>query len=555
MHERIRCCAQFTFVILTAISLLGGCTRGESNVEKGNREGILHVGNGAEPQALDPHIISGEPEGKIVKSLFEGLLNLNPYTLEPEPGVADSWTYSDDRRVITFRLNPAARWTNGDAVTAQDFVWSWQRALNPKFGNLNVVNFYPIKNAEAISKGEIKDASKLGVTALDHHTLEITLNEPAPYFLSALAHYTLLPVHRPTIEKFGKPTDRYTPWTRVKNIVSNGPFTLKEWKLNRSLTVAKSPTYWDAERVRLEQIVFHPIESAASEEKMFRVGQLHSTLSVPLSKIPSYKQRELSSYVQAPYLGVYYFMFNTTRAPMDDIRVRRALSLAIDRKTLAKTVLQDVFLPAYSFIPPGIPGYQPPHIASFDPLAAQKLLREAGYPSGEGWPGIELTYNTAKSHQKVAIAIQQMWKDTLNIEVTLQNVEWKVYLDVLAEMDYDIGRAGWSGNFLDPVTFLNIFITDGGNNGTGFSNNEYEELVFREAGKAETPEQRMAIFSKAESLLLSEMPIIPLFSSTRKRLQHPSVQGMPSNILDRVNYRYVWLDSSKGVATLEKKGD
>jgi oligopeptide transport system substrate-binding protein len=554
MRTRTGFYTQFILLMLMATSFLLGCSGGESNVENGNRENILHIGNGAEPQGLDPHVMIGTPEANIAKTLFEGLVNMNPYTLEPEPGVAESWTYSADRRVMTFRLNPAARWTNGDTVTAEDFVWSWQRALNPKFGNLNASSFFPIKNAEGISKGEIKEVNTLGVKALDNHTLEITLNQPTPYFISALSLYYMLPVHRPTIEKFGKSTDRYTPWTRVENMVSNGPFTLKEWKLNRRITVEKNPTYWGAERVQLKQIVFHAIESIASEERMFRVGQLHCTVDVPLSKIASYKASAGGSYVQAPYLGIYYFMLNTTRAPVDDVRVRRALSLAIDRETLAKTVLQDVFLPAYSLTPPGIPEYQPPRIESFDPLKAQQLLREAGYPGGEGWPGIELTYNTAKSHQKVAIAIQQMWKETLNIDVTLQNMEWKVYLDALTEMDYEIGRAAWIGGFLDPVSFLEIFITDGGNNGTGFSNSEYDELVFREAGKAATPEKRMAIFNKAESLLLSEMPIIPLFSYTSKRLQHPSVQGMPPNILGSVNYRYVWLDSSKGLSTSKKTG-
>ena len=231
--------------LFTAL-LLVACTSGESNVVTGNRDGILHVGNGTEPQGLDPHVVSGVPEINIVKSLFEGLVTIDPYTLDPEPGVAESWTISDDGLVATFHLNSTARWSNGDPVTAEDFVWSLRRSLSPILGNINTERLYPIKNAEAYSTGAITDPEALGVKALDPQTLQLTLEAPTPYLLYLLDDASTYPVHRPTIEKFGDPGDRFTQWTRVGNIVSNGPFQLKDWQLNRRLEVEKNPDYWNA---------------------------------------------------------------------------------------------------------------------------------------------------------------------------------------------------------------------------------------------------------------------------------------------------------------------
>ncbi|MCB1676630.1 MAG: peptide ABC transporter substrate-binding protein, partial [Halioglobus sp.] len=324
------------FAIASAL-LLNACGNGESNVVSGNREGILHYGNGSEPQGLDPHVVTGIPENHIVRALFEGLAVKNPYTLEPEPGVARSWDISDDGRVITFHINPRARWSNGDAMSAHDYVWSWQRLLSPAMGAEYNYMLFPVKNARAFASGEIADFAEVGVKALDDLTLQVTLAERTPYFLQLMDHYSTFAVHRPTVEKFGGATNRFTRWTRVENIVSNGAFRLKEWLLNRRIVVEKSDTYWDRERVRLNGVVYYPTENVVSEERMFRVGQLHYTQSVPLDKIPVYRQMPDSPYIQAPYLGTYYFLLNTTRPPLDDVRVRRALSMAVDRDKLNDT--------------------------------------------------------------------------------------------------------------------------------------------------------------------------------------------------------------------------
>jgi len=277
------------FILVTVLTLLAACGGGESNVVQGNRDGILHYGNGSEPQGLDPHVVTGVPENHLVRALFEGLAVKNPYTLEPEPGVAESWDISEDGRVITFHINPLARWSNGDPMTAGDYVWSWNRALNPAMGNLYAYMLFPVKNAEAYASGKISDFNEVGVKALDDLTLQVTLNERTPYFLQLMDHYSTFAVHRPTIEKFGKATDRFTRWTRVENIVSNGAFKLSEWKLNRRISMVKSETYWDQDRVKLNGVVFYPTENIVSEERMFRVGQLHYTGGIPLDKIPVYQ--------------------------------------------------------------------------------------------------------------------------------------------------------------------------------------------------------------------------------------------------------------------------
>lgn len=528
--------------------MVASCGAGDSNVVQGNRDGILHYGNGAEPQGLDPHVVTGVPENHIIRALFEGLAVKNPITLEPEPGVARRWEFSDAGRIITFFLNPNARWSNGEQVTASDYVWSWDRALHPNTGNLYAYMLYPVVNAEAYAKGEISDFSKVGVKALDDTTLQVTLNTPTPYFIQLMDHYSTFAVHPETLLQFGEKTDRFTPWTRVGNIVTNGAFTLEEWSLNRRIIVKKSPLYWDHDRVSLNGVVFYPTENVVSEERMFRVEQLHYTNVVPLDKIPNYRQIPDSPYIQSPYLGTYYYLLNTDRPPVDDARVRQALSMAVDREQLVRTVLQNTAVPAYSITPPGTLGYFPPQTFEYNPERAQQLLREAGYPNGEGWPGIEIIYNTQEAHRKIAVAIQQMWKRTLNIDVTIANQEWKVYLNSVSQGDFQVARRGWIGDYVDPNNFLDLFITDGGNNNTGFANNEYDDLILYRAPRAPTREERYGLFTQAERMLMETMPIIPIYTYTSKHLIHPSVEGIYPNLMDSLNLKYVRLNPDRRLA-------
>jgi oligopeptide transport system substrate-binding protein len=526
---------------------LTACGSRESNVESGNRDGILHYGNGAEPQGLDPHVVTGVPENHIVRALFEGLAVKNPKTLEPEPGVAERWDISEDGTVYTFHLNPNARWSNGETMTASDYVWSWNRALHPDTGSLYAYMLYPIVNSEAYSKREITDFTEVGVKALDDHTLQVTLNAPTPYFLQLMDHYSTFAVHPETLLKHGKMTDRFTPWTRVGNIVSNGPFTLEEWSLNRRIIIKKNEHYWDRYNVALNGVYFYPTENVISEERMFRAEQLHYTAVVPLDKIPDYRERPDSPYVQAAYLGTYYYLVNTDRPPVDNVLVRRALSYALDRDTLTRTVLQETAIPAYSITPPDTLGYNPPRLFDYDPAKARELLAEAGYPNGEGWPGLEIIYNTQEAHRKIAVAVQQMWKRELNIDVTISNQEWKVYLNSVSQREFQVARRGWIGDYVDANNFLDLFITDGGNNNTGYASDEFDDIILNLAPKAKTRDERYGLFYKAETMMMNEMPIIPIYTYTSKHLIHPSVEGIYPNLMDSLNLKYVKLHPGRSL--------
>ena len=533
-----------TLVALLALTL-SACGGGEKNVVSGNATGYLHYGNGAEPQGIDPHLVTGVPESHIVRALFEGLAVKNPITLEPEPGVAERWEISPDGTVYTFFINPQAKWSNGEPVTASDYVWSWERALHPETGSLYAYMLFPVVNAEKFASGEIDDFTEVGIKSLDAQTLRISLNAPTPYFLQLMDHYSTFAVHPETVLKFGGMSDRFTLWTRPENIVSNGAFTLKEWSLNRQIKVEKNPHYWDKSNVALAGVYFYPTENVVSEERMFRSEQLHVTQGIPLGKIPNYRAVQNSPYVQAPYLGTYYYLINTKKPPVDDVRVRKALSYAIDRDTLTRTVLRDTAIPAYSITPPDTLGYNPPKLFSFDPEQARALLGEAGYPDGQGWPGLEIAYNTNEDHRKIAVAVQQMWKDELGIDVSITNQEWKVYLNTVSQGEFQVARRGWIGDYVDANNFLDLFLANGGNNNTGYANAEFDDIILNQAPKAASREERYQLFFQAETMMMQEMPIIPFYTYTSKRLIHPSVNGIYPNLMDSLNLKYVRLDPNQ----------
>ena len=521
---------------------LTGCGFSESNVAAGNRDGILHFGNGTEPQSIDPHVMSGSPEVNIARALFEGLVTRHPHTMEMVPGVAKRWDISDDGKVYTFYLNPGARWSNGDPVTAEDFRWSLHRSIHPQMGNQLAYTLFGIVGAQDFASGKITDPESVGIEVLDKLTLRIHLNNPDPYFLSTMGTYPTYPVHRATVEAHGKWTDRFSHWTRVGNIVGNGAFNLSEWKLNRRLVVTRSETYWDRDNVRLNAVVFHPIESETAEEKMFRAGQLHFTQRVPLSKIPGYKAMQNSPYLQHRWQGTYFLQLNITRDPLDDKRVRQALALATDRQKLVNTVLLKTEVPNSVLVPVNTPGYQSPPALDYDPARARQLMAEAGYPNGEGWPGMEFVFNTSENHRKIAVVLQQMWKEELGISITLANQEWKVYLDTVNEGDYTLSRMGWIASDLDPATYLNIFTSESGINRTGFSHARYDEIMLELAPAEADPELRTALMQEAEAILMDEVPVLPLYTYNSKHLVQPSVKGAPPNVLDLQNYKYISLD-------------
>ncbi len=537
---------QNCFILLFSL-LLTACGGGSSlsRVDQGTIDGVLHFGNGTEPQTVDPHIATGVPEHHVITALFEGLVTKNPYTLEPEPGIAESWEISDDGMNYTFHIRPDALWSNGDSVTAEDFRWSWERILTPELASEYSYMLYPVANAENFNQGRITDFSQVGVKVIDQLTLEVQLRAPTPYFLQLMDHYSTFPVHRATIEAFGSYTDQLSQWSREGNIVSNGPFQLAEWRINSQIRVVKSDNYWDADTVKLNAIVFYPTDNLITEERMFRDGLIHRTEDVPLDKVPVYLEEEPDTIVIAPYLSSYFYMVNTTRPPLDDVRVRRALSMSIDRDLLNETVLENIMSPAYFLTPPGTVGYEPPVTFAYDPEQAKDLLAEAGYPNGEGFPFFEILYNTQENHRRIAVAIQEMWRETLNIDVGIVNQEWQVYLDSVGNINYDVARRGWVGDYVDPNTYLDMYITDGGNNNTGFSNARYDEIMLDLAPLELDKDDRFELYAEAETILMENMPILPIYIYQTKNLKNPDLKGAPSNIMDHYNWKYLYLESEQ----------
>lgn len=483
---------------------------------------VLKIGNGSEPRELDPAKSVGHPEGNILSNLFEGLTSRHPVTLKPIPGMAESWKISEDKKTYTFKIRKDAKWSDGKNLTAEDFVFAWRRALAPATASEYAYQLYYIKNGEAYNKGKISDPKKLGVSTADSKTLVVELENPTPFFLQLTAFTTLMPTPKHVISKF-----KGQEWTKPENMVSNGPFKLDEWRLNQHVKVVKNPHYWDKASVKVEEAYFMPIENIDTEEKSFFAGELHKTNLVPYLKIPSYKNQKAKTkgvhpYRSVPALTTYFYRFNTTKAPLNDPRVRKALSLAIDRKLIVEKVEKGGQAPAGNLTPPGTGGYNfesyiPPSVTKASLKEAKKLLAEAGFPNGKGFPKLEILYNTNENHKKVALAVQQMWKKNLGITIGIINQEWKVYLNSVTKLDYDIARAGWVGDYLDPNTFLDMFVTDGGNNNTGWSNNEYDQLIDK-AGSTSDQAKRFEFFTKAENILVDKLPIMPIYFYTYNQL-------------------------------------
>jgi oligopeptide transport system substrate-binding protein len=521
-----------------------GCPRRETPVERGIREQILERGLSSDPAELDPHVISGLTEINITSTLFEGLVGEDPVDLHPVPGVAESWEVSSDGLTYIFHLRSNARWSNGDAVTAYDFSNSFRRVLTRTLAADYATMLYLLVNAEAYNKRSLTDFSQVGVQVPDAHTLRLTLNHPAPYFLSLLSHPVWYPIHLATLEKYGSPYERGSKWTQPGNLVGNGPFILKEWKKNELIAVEKSPTYWDAASVRLNGINFHPASDVDAEERAFRGKQLHITEALPVGKVDYYKHNEPEVLQIAAFLDTYFYRLNVTRPGLSNIKVRQAFSAAIDRQAVVEKITRGGQQPAHSFTPPGIDGYVPPDIVKSNYDAARQLLADAGYPGGQGLPPLEITINSSGNHRLIAEAIQEMWRRELGVNVRINNMEQATLLANRRTLDYQILLSNWAADYLDPKTFLDVFRSDSDNNHTGWKTPNYDALLF-EADRTADPAARRALMQRAETILLNEAPIIPIYYYTSVRLVRPSVHGWYPNLLDRHPYKNIWLEESK----------
>lgn len=525
---------------LLLLALLAGCGQRETPAEAGVRAGTLLVGNLAEPQQLDPQLIAAFTDQNIAVALFEGLCALDERTSQPVPGVAERWEASPDGLTWTFHLRASAKWSNGDPLTAQDFVASWRRILAPTLAAEYAYLLYPLKNAAALNAGRTTDFSALGAEAVDDRTLRLTLEHPTPYLPALTAQPAWFPINPRVLARFGELNQRNAAWTRPENFVGNGPFKLEAWAPNARLVAVRNPAYWDAARVRLNRIVFFPTESPEVEERNFRAGQVHLTYGVPTAKLASYQRENPAALRLDPFLQAIFLRFNTTRPPFTDARVRRALSLAVDRDAIAASVLRGAGTAARSFTPPDCAGYTARASVPTDFAAARRLLAEAGFPDGRGLPPLDLQVRNDEHQPRVAEVLQAQWARELGVTLTITPLEQKTWVQNQQTLNYALSGAGWIGDFVDPVTFLDLFVSTGGNNWTGWASEAYDRLI---AQAAATPDAaaRHEVFQQAEALLLEQAPIAPVFLGTRAYLIHPAVQGWEPSLLGLHQYKKVYL--------------
>lgn len=489
--------------------------------------------SGPEPETLDPALLTGALEGRIVAALFEGLTQYHPKDLSPTPGIATHWDISEDGLTYTFHLRKSC-WNNGEPLTAHDFVYSWRRALEPETAADYAYQLYYIKNARQFNEGTLTDFSQVGVRALDNYTLEVRLERPTAFFLDLTSFPTLMPVNRRCVERYGD------GWTRPENMVSNGPFRLVEWRINNRIRMEKNPLYWDAQRVRLSSIDALTIESINTGFNVYETGGADYLFGLPLPLVEVLRERE-DCHTDV-YLATYFLRFNVTTPPLDDVRVRKALAMAVNKEAIVKYVTRGGEMPATTLVPPGMPDYQPPEGLPFDPEEARRLLAEAGYPGGQGFPNIEYLFNTSEANKDIAEVIQQMWKEYLGIDITLVNQEWKVFLSTVKNLDYQIARGNWIGDYVDPNTFLDMFVTNGGNNRTGWGDPRYDHLIGAAAEERDR-KKRMEIFQEAERILVEEeIPILPIYYHVSFNIYRPYVMGVYPNVLNMHPWKYIWIN-------------
>jgi oligopeptide transport system substrate-binding protein len=498
------------------------------------RRADLVVLNGAEPESLDPAIITGQPEGRIVLSLFEGLTARDPEG-RVVPGVAERWEVSRDGRRYAFHLRAGARWSNGDPVTARDFADSWRRTLLPETASEYAYQLFYVRGAEDFNAGRQKDFAKVGVRATDDRTLEVELANPTPFFLDLCAFPTLMPVHLASVARHGE------DWIKPGRLVSNGPFMLEEWRVNHRVRLRANPRYWDRASVALETVDILPTSQANTAFNLYHSGAADLVLDkglVPAMLLGEVRGRR--DFHTAPFLGTSFYRFNVTRKPFDDARVRKAFAMAVDKKRLVEKVTRAGETIADAFVPPGLAGYAPPRGLGRDPAAARALLADAGYPGGKGFPMVSLLYNKSEQNEAIATEIQDMLAKELGVRVQLLQQEWKVYLNSMSSLDYDFCRASWVGDYADPNTFLDMFVTGGGNNRTGWSNKAYDGLI-RAAARELDAGKRMRIFQQAEAILCrDELPILPLHYYVGVQFYDPDrVTGFRANVLDEHPLKYV----------------
>lgn len=603
---------------------------------------VLRYISGSEPETLDPQMSTGQPEARVAIALYEGLVEYHPKTMEAIPGVAERWTIGADGSEFVFFLRRNAKFSNGDPITARDFVYGFRRGLRPALASRVAYLAYDIKYAEAFNNGsafvrdpqtgrfllaseapqtapdgtqaqpadvaaptdeeafvrahlgqkgedaapntafhkyihgperlvvpaDAKDREKalkadpklaalvagkdfvpvkeedIGVEAVDDYTLRVTLRQPAPYFLGLLPHQFFRVIHERTVEKFG------VNWTKPGNIVSSGTHMLAEHKPYNQVVVVKNPQYWDAASVRLEKIVFYPLEDNTTMMNLYKAGDVDATYNhtVPASWLKS-GIRHVKDYMDAPENVSEFYAINTTKPPMNDVRVRKAFNMAVDKAALAD--YRVVVKPNYTLVPAIFLKYPRPKGDPFDPERAKQLLAEAGYRGADGkfdpkkFPSseVELNYNTNESNRQIAEFIQAQWKQNLGVTVALRNTEWKTFLPMRSRLEYKgFARSGWVGDYMDPYTYLSLYIVkEGGANGTGWWDPKYNKML--EDANRETDEaKRFAMLAKAEEYLLEHQPVLTLVIPATSWMKKPYVKGLYPNPGTLHAWKFVYIE-------------
>ncbi len=514
------------WLLLTLAALLTSCARPEPRAD-------LVIVNSVEPGTLDPATVTGLEELRIVMALFEGLTRVDPVTARPIAGLAERWEISPDGKTYTFHLRTNACWSTGEPITAHDLVYSWLRVLDPLTASEYAGQMFYLKNAEAFYNGRLKNPAQVGARALDDLTVQVDLVNPTAFFLDLCAFQTFAVVPRQVIAKLG---DR---WLRARPLPVSGPYQLEAWRVNDRVRLRKNPRYWDAANTQCERVDLLPISTPSVALNLYEshdVDIIWDKEAVPPELLEVLRTRP--DYHAFTYLGTYFLRCNVTRKPFDDPRVRRALAMAIDKQRIVDKLRKSGEPVATHLVPPGVANYRPPPGLPHDPAQARRLLAEAGYPGGRGFPSFEYLFDSSGGgasviHGKIGVEIQQMWQRELGLKAELRQMEKKVFLKAQSGLQYDVSRSSWIGDYNDPNTFLDLFLSNNGNNRTGWENARYDRLI-REANLQTDLARRADLLQEAEKLLVrEEVPLIPLFFYNGFNYYNPErIQGVYTNILD-----------------------
>lgn len=522
---------------LVVSAMLSATTAYAANVPAGTKlakKQVITINNGSEPGSLDPQMIQGVPGSHVAQQLFEGLVSqdANGKTV---PGVAVKWD-NKDNKIFTFHLRKDAKWSNGKPVTAGDFVFAWRRLVDPNTASpyAYYLQLTGMTNVDAIVNGK-KDPKTLGVKALDDRTLQVTLAKSVPYFVKMLANASVFPVYPPAVKKWGD------KWTQPAHMVSNGAYKLSSWVVNGHITMVRNTQYWDNKDTVINKLTILPIADQVAAMNSFLAGDIDMTYEVPNEQFKHLKKQNPQDLKVTGYVCNYYYDFNNTKPPFNDVRLRKALSYAIDRNIITKYVTGKGEKPLYTFTPDSVEGFNAPKLAYASMTQQQRLakakalMKEAGYgPNGKKLK-VSILYNTSGNHKKIALAVSQMWK-ALGVTVTLENQEWKTFLQTRQDHKFTVSRDAWCGDYNEASTFATLLMTGNTQNNAGYSNAKYDAIL-KKALNTSDDAARNQLYSDAEQIVAKDAPVAPIYSYVNARLVKPYVGGYPMH--NALDYYYV----------------